>query len=219
MRVILDIALNELRILFKDRSIWINLVLIPIVLAVAVGYANGEGASGSSEGPRLPVDVLDNDNSALSQQFLADVRSANTRIVLCPMDNDEGNPCRLGDATLTPELAQQRLEDQTSLALLEIPAGFAETVSAGQASTITYRSNEAATAPSYILQAVQVATQKLGGAQAAVTIANDVSGDLSFLQFNDDADRAAFEESVREEAQTLWANEPITVNLVQAWRP
>jgi ABC-2 type transport system permease protein len=216
MRVIFDIALHELRILFNDRSIWINLVIIPIVLSVAVGFANGAGAGGSSDGPRLPVDVMDNDNSALSQQFLAEIRSANPRIVLCPMDNGEGDPCGVGDATLTLELVQERLEDQNALALIEIPAGFSETVNAGQPATITYRSNEDATAPSYILQAVQAATQKLGGVQAAVTVANDVTADLSFLEFSDDADRAAFGETVREQAQTLWASDPITVDFVQA---
>ena len=205
MRATIDIALNELRILFIDRSIWVNLVVIPIILSVAIGFANGAGSSGSSEGPRLRVDVFDNDDSTVSQQFLEDVRSANPRIVLCPVDNDEDDVCGFGDASFTPELAQQRLEDEVSLALIEIPAGFAESVNAGQPIAIIYRSNEDATAPSYILQAVQAAAQRVGGVQAAITVANDVSADLPFLQFEDDAERAAFEETVRQEAQTLWA--------------
>lgn len=216
MRAMLDIALNELRILFNDRSIWINLVIIPIILSVAVGFANGAGGGGSSDGPLLPVDVMDNDNSALSQQFLLDIRATNARIVLCPMDNGEDDPCGLGDATLTAELAQERLVDQNALALIEIPAGFEEAVNAGQPVSIIYRSNEDATAPSYILQAVQAATQKMGGVQAAVTVATDVTADLAFLQFEDDAERAAFEAGVREQAQTLWANDPISVDFVQA---
>jgi ABC-2 type transport system permease protein len=216
MRATIDIALNELRILFIDRSIWVNLVVIPIILSVAIGFANGAGSSGSSEGPRLRVDVFDNDDSTVSQQFLEDVRSANPRIVLCPVDNDEDDVCGFGDASFTPELAQQRLEDEVSLALIEIPAGFAESVNAGQPIAIIYRSNEDATAPSYILQAVQAAAQRVGGVQAAITVANDVSADLPFLQFEDDAERAAFEETVRQEAQTLWASNPIQVEFVQA---
>lgn len=216
MRAVIDIALNELRILFKDRSIWLNLVIIPIILSVAVGFANGAGNTISTEGPRLPVDVMDADNSALSQQFLADIRAANTRILLCPMDNGEGDPCGLGESSLTPELAQERLENQNALALIEIPSGFEEAVNAGQPVSIVYRSNEDATAPSYILQAVQAATQKLGGVQAAVTVANDVTADLPFLEFSDEADRAAFEEGVREQAQTLWTGNPISVNYVLA---
>jgi ABC-2 type transport system permease protein len=216
MRAILDIALNELRLNFKDPGIWLNLVIIPVAISVAVGFANGAGSGGGSSAPRLVVDVIDHDSSALSQQFLADVRAANERIVLCPVDNDDADVCGLGDADLTPENAQQRLEIQTALAQIEIPAGFADSVASGQPASIVYRSNEDITAPSYILQAVQAATQRVGGVQAAVNVASDTVSDLSILQFSDEADRAAFDQRVREQAQTLWESDPVRVDFVQA---
>jgi ABC-2 type transport system permease protein len=214
MRVIFDIALYELRILFADRGIWVNLVFIPIVISVAIAVATGGG--GSSGGARLRVDVLDDDHSARAEQMLTAVRDANTDIVLCPQDNNEDDVCALGEAALTPELAQKRLEEETSLALIEIPAGFTESLDSGQSGTIRYRSNEDVTAPGYLLQAVQAAAQRVSGAQTAVSVANDVAAGMPYLQFQDEADRAAFSEQVRAEAESLWASNPINVEFVQA---
>ena len=43
MRAILDIAINDLRIMFKDRSIWINLVIVPLVIVAVALAASGLG--------------------------------------------------------------------------------------------------------------------------------------------------------------------------------
>lgn len=215
MRVIWDIAFNDLRILFSDRGIWLNLVVIPIVLSVAVALANGAGSVGSGT-VRLRVDVLDDDASTHSAELLANIRAANTNLLLCPADNTEDDACELDNSPLTPELAQERLENETSLALIQIPAGFGDAIDTEQPTHIVYRSNEDVTAPSFILQAVQAGTQQMSGAQVAVAVAQDVIGDMSFLQFADEADRQAFTDAVRAEAQTLWANNPVRVEMVQA---
>ena len=214
MRAIINIALTELRILFNDREIWVNLIFIPIIISVAVAIASSGGSTPG--GARLRVDVLDDDQSARSQQLLAAVRSANTNIVLCPLDNNEDDVCALGEDALTPELAQQRLEQETSLALIEIPAGFTADIDSGETGTIRYRANEDVTAPSYILQAVQAAAQQVSGAQTAVSVASDVTADMPYLQFRDEADRAAFNDQIRAEAERLWSSNPINVEFVQA---
>jgi ABC-2 type transport system permease protein len=41
MRQLLTIAWNDLRLAFQERSIWLDLIVIPIVITVAVGFANG----------------------------------------------------------------------------------------------------------------------------------------------------------------------------------
>ncbi|NOG50312.1 MAG: hypothetical protein HND48_13455 [Chloroflexi bacterium] len=38
----LYIALNDIRIAFSDRSIWINLLVIPAALIFVIGLANGQ---------------------------------------------------------------------------------------------------------------------------------------------------------------------------------
>ncbi len=218
MRTIIDIALNDLRILLSNRSIWINLVFVPLVISYAVGYANGAGGSSTT---RLIVDVVTPavaaDQSALVDQFLSDIRAANPSIVLCPMNNDAGDICQLKGAALDETLAVDRLQKTTSLALIELPASFSADLSAGQNVTITYRSNEDTTAPSYILQAVQAAAQKLGGAQVAAQVGVGIASDLNAV--SSEADRAAFAETVRQNASQLWAQDPATVNYVVGQQP
>ncbi len=214
MRTVLDIALNDLRIIFKDRSIWLNLVLIPLVIAYVVGFANGAGDSGGDPtAPKLIVDVIDADNGTLAQQFLTDLREANANLVLCPMDNDESDVCQLGDATLDEALAQTRVQQQTSLALLEIPAGFTADINAGENVSVVYRSNEEAIAPSYILQAVQAVTQRLGGALTAARVGTDVAASLNVTE------DAALTDAIRERAGELWAQEPVQIAYTVARQP
>lgn len=216
MRLILDVALNDLRILFKDRGIWINLVIIPIVIAVVVGYVNGAGNSGAPSSVALLIDVLDLDGSATSTQFLAAVRESNPNLVLCPVDQTEADICRLGEDQISPELIRQRLEDKVSLAFLEIPVGFGDSLNRGEDVTLIYRANENAVAPSYILQAVQSAVTRYGGVQAAAQVGMQTADQIAFLQFSDDADREAFANTIRENADAIWATNPVSVTRVDA---
>ncbi|MFN8560147.1 MAG: ABC transporter permease [Anaerolineae bacterium] len=216
MRTVINIALNDLRILLSNRSIWINLLIVPVIISYAVGLANGVGGSGGNA-PRLLVDVIAGETGGQVDQFLADIRAANPSIVLCPMDNGGDDACGLRSAALDEMLATQRLKDETSLALIEIPVGFSAALEAGEAITIVYRSNEDASAPSYILQAVQASAQKLGAVQIATQVGANVAVELNIV--SGDADRAAFADAVRENASALWAQDPVQVDYVLGQQP
>lgn len=216
MRTVIHIALNDLRILLSNRSIWINLLIVPVIISYAVGLANG-GSGGAGNAPRLLVDVIAGETGGQVDQFLADIRAANPSIVLCPMDNGSDDACGLRGAALDETLATQRLKDETSLALIEIPAGFSADLEAGEAVTIVYRSNEDASAPSYILQAVQASAQKLGAVQIAAQVGANVAVKLNIV--SGDADRAAFADAVRENASALWAQDPVQVDYVLGQQP
>ena len=198
MRTLLDIARNDLYLIFKDRSIWLNLVIIPLVIAYVIGFATGGSSSSAPSAPRLIVDVTDADGGELAQVFMRDLRRVNESIVLCPQDNNADDVCQLGDAVFNDTLARERLENETSLALIEIPAGFTEAIHAGENAGIVYRSNENVVAPSYILQAVQAVTQRLGGALIASRVGAQVAAATLNLE---DAEFAA---DVRERAAALW---------------
>jgi ABC-2 type transport system permease protein len=214
MRAILDIAINDLRILFKDPGIWINLVVIPLILAYVIGAATGSMSSGAASAPTLIIDVINRDDGTLSQQFLADLKASNPNFLLCPQNNNAGDGCGLGDAAYDDAWAETRLQDQTSLALIDIPTGFSAAIDAGENASIVYRSNEDASAPSYILQAVQAETQRLGGSLLAARVGMDVTADLSGLTFANDAERAEFSEAIRQRAAELWAKNPARVEYV-----
>ena len=206
MRTTLDIAINDLRVLFKNRSIWINLLIMPLVIGYVIGVVSNGG--GGFSDAHLIVDVIDADQGALTQEFLSGLRTANSNLVLCPQDNDSGDICQLHAATLDETLAEQRLRDQTSLALIEIPADFSANINAGQNVSMVYRSNESASAPSYILQAVQAETQRLGGALIAARVGSDVAAKAFNLT------DPALSETIRANASAIWAQNPVTVDTV-----
>lgn len=215
MRKIIDIAINDLRIVFRERGIWINLLVIPIILSVVIGLANGAGASSdtASTGPSILIDVIDEDSSPLSGQFLDELRAANANFVLCPLDNNNGDVCQLGGNTFDAAQAETRLREQTSLALLELPAGFSAALESGTNVSIVYRSNEEATAPSYILQAVQATVQRFGASIVAGRVGGQVVADLPGIALGD-AERAQLVADIRQRAQTILNDQPSVVNAV-----
>ncbi len=215
MRKIIDIAINDLRIVFRERGIWINLLVIPIILSVVIGLANGAGGSSdtASTGPSILIDVIDEDSSPLSGQFLDELRAANANFVLCPLDNNNGDVCQLGGNTFDAAQAETRLREQTSLALLELPAGFSAALESGTNVGIVYRSNEEATAPSYILQAVQATVQRFGASIVAGRVGGQVVADLPGTALGD-AERAQLVADIRQRAQTILNDQPSVVNAV-----
>lgn len=209
MQKIWNVALNDLRVTFADRTVWISLVLLPVVLIFVIGLANG--GFGSSEAPRINVDVFDNDNGVLSAQFIEELRSANPTLRLCPMDNDESDPCGLDGAELQPETAEQRLRDNQISGVITIPAGFGEKALGGEPVSIEYLSDRNITEPSPVLQAIQAVIQRIGGASAAARIGVDVFEDAGF-EFADASDRATFKQAVYDRADEIWAGLPETVD-------
>jgi ABC-2 type transport system permease protein len=211
MRKIIDIMINDLRVFFREPGQIIGLVLIPLILTVGVGI--GTGGLGGSGTTSVRVDVIDNDSSDYSQQFLANLRAANSTLALCPFD-DSDNSCQLGD---TPALdlarSTERLRDDQTEAIIQIPAGFGAKVESGEPVEIVYSADESLTGPSYILQAVQAAAGKMGSAQVAATVGLSVAESFEALQFKEDADREAYRQAVYDRASELLRQNLVTVDL------
>lgn len=209
MDKIVTIAINDLRVFLKDRSNIIFLTLVPLVMTFIIGYVNGGGFGGASS--QLRVDLLDNDNSELSAQFIASLKEANSSLMLCPADNDENDGCNLGDnAGLTREQAEQRVKDGDTLALIEIPAGFGAAVESFQPVSLSYVSNEDFTAPGFIRQAVDAAVLRVNGAIVAARVGTDVAGQIEGITL-DAAEQADFTQQVYDRAAGIWAANPVSV--------
>src|SRR5512143_3867077 len=110
MDKIWSVAVNDLRVTFRDKSIWLTLVVIPLVIIFFIGIANG-GFGGGGGTVLLLVDTFDQDNSDLSAQLLANLKAANSSIVLCPADNNADDVCQLKGEKLTEALATKRVTD------------------------------------------------------------------------------------------------------------
>jgi ABC-2 type transport system permease protein len=221
MNKLLQVALNDLRVTFRERGIWINLALVPCVLIFAVGLANGAFDSGDSQ-PRVLIDVYDADASDVSAAFLDELRRANPTLVLCPMDDQvaesgaaEGDDavgrCALSDEPLDAELSLDRLDNGTIEAILEIPADFGGKVVAGEPVDVVYRSDEDPLQPSALLQSVQAALQPIGGASAAASAGIAIL-DSAGVTIDDET---AVREAINARAAALWAEQPITIAYTQ----
>jgi ABC-2 type transport system permease protein len=210
MAKLLTIAATNLRILFQNAGIWLNLLVLPIGIAFAVGLGNGASLGGGApEAPSVLVDVIDRDASAESAAFLSDLKAVNPNLLLCPQDNAADDRCGLGNASHDEALANERLEARQTLALLIIPQGFADALATGGDVTLVYRSNEDASAPSYIRQAVDATVQRWSAAQVAANVGADV-----FANFSPTAglDRSEVRTMLVEDATALWAEDPVRVN-------
>jgi ABC-2 type transport system permease protein len=211
MRIIFHIARHDVQVFLKNPGTLISMIVLPLVMAFALGL--GIGALNTAP-DRIRIDVMDNDQSDLSARFLNDLRDANTTLRLCPFDNTDDDYCQLdGDENLTEARAVERVANTTSLALIEIPAGFEERVQAGEQVSIIYRSNESALAPSYILQAVQASVQQIGRALVAAQIGANIADDT--LQLEGEAEREVFRQEVYDRAAALWAENPVSIDFRQ----
>jgi ABC-2 type transport system permease protein len=130
------------------------------------------------------------------------------------MDNGDDDICRLRGATLDEELAVARLAEETSLALIEIPAGFASALEGGDEVNIIFRSSEDASSPQYIVQAVQSVTRKFAGALVAARVGTDIANEEDALQFGDNAELAGYTTAIYDRAAEIWDEEPIKVDLI-----
>lgn len=207
MQRIISIAINDLRVYMRDPGSLIFLLAVPIGMTFVLGLAIGGGIGGGTT--QLRVDVLDQDNSALSAQFLDAVRAANSSLVLCPMDNTEDDFCQLGDDP-APDRArsEERVQNGTALALIEIPAGFEASVNAFEPVDIAYVSNENLTAPGYIQEAVNAALLRINGAVVAAQVGVSVAEEAGLLT---GANTQAFQQAVYEQAAVTWADNPVRV--------
>lgn len=209
MSSIWNIARNDVRIQLKDPGAIIGMFVIPMVMALVLGL----GLGGQGNVDQIRVDVIDNDNSTLSAQFLQDLRAANSTLVLCPVDNTADDFCDLGeDNTLTQESSISRLADNTALALIEIPSGFQSSLENNQPVAVNYRSNENASAPSYILQAVQAVIQRMSGAIVAANVGLNIADQTALLPSNDADTRSNFRQMVYDRAAGIWQTNPFSVD-------
>jgi ABC-2 type transport system permease protein len=176
MAKIMAIIRQDLRIFLTNRENLPSLLLVPAVMTVVIGLING-GAFGGVAIRRL--DVIDQDGSPASTQFLAAIRQANPGLTLCPMDNSSSDICSMdGLSSLSQSQALNRVADSTSLGLLEIPSGFGADLAAQKPTTLTFRSTSNLGTPQSALEAVQAALTQVNAAAVSAQIGLSVINKL-----------------------------------------
>jgi ABC-2 type transport system permease protein len=165
MRTIIAIIQQDLRIFLTQRSNLPGSLLTPAVMTVIIALVTGGAFSGKTI---LRLDIIDLDQTQASAQFLDAVRQANPGLTLCPVDNIPDDICSLGNANqLAENQALDRVANSTSLALLEIPAGFGASVDSQKPTTLTFRGSSNYGTSQSALEAVQAALAQVNAAAVA----------------------------------------------------
>jgi ABC-2 type transport system permease protein len=203
-----------LRVFFADMGNVAGLVVLPVVLTLILGIASGGGGASDI---RLRVDLLDLDNTPESAQILASLRTANASLYFCPMDDSETTNCNLeDDETLTLEVAQQRVRDGVTEALIVIPAGYAENLQAFEPIAIDYYSLADAVSGDIVLTALDAVVLEVNGAIVAarvgVQVGDNFDPDSQTPIFEDAAARAEFSQKIYDRAANYLAQKPLTID-------
>jgi len=177
MRSILTIILNDLKIFFSQRGNLPGLLVIPVLLTLVVGWSIGQIGGG---GPtRLRVDLIDLDRSAMSAQMIEDLRAANDAFVLCPLDNDEEDFCRLAEEPLQLERAIERARSGRTRALIVIPVGYADALENFERTAVDFYSLSDPMQPDPVLQSLNAVLQRASTASMIPGVAGALLDNLT----------------------------------------
>ena len=212
MKKMLTIAWTDLQIFFRRRGNLLSIFVLPVAFTLVLGYS----FSGGSGGPtRLRVDVLDEDQSARSAQFLDELRAADETLVLCPIDNNDEDFCGLEGSNLTRELGITRAENEETSGFLVIPAGYAAAITRGTPLTIDYYSTDDPSFPGIVAQAAQSVLEQVNSAVVAAQVGGAFLGSLTaLLALNPQSDPASLEQSIYQAATQRLEQRPPAVHYV-----
>lgn len=214
----LTITWNDLRIFFSQPGNWMSLGLLPVVFTLILGFAI---RGGPAEPSTLRVDVIDLDGQPRAQELLDELRQINDALLLCPLQNDAGDRCDLAGQPLNVARGLIRVRDDTSAALLVIPAGYTAALEKGAPIELTFYSAAFATASDPVRQSLETAVQHANSASLTASVASAVLDRISAQAGMEDAIhpwRDLFVAGIYTKTEILWAERPPAVRAVTSGR-
>lgn len=212
MRSIITITLYDLLRSFRQRETFLFGLLMPGLMMALLGVAMG----GSDNGATIYIDVLDEDGSALSEQFvtvLQDELQGDESFVICTYRAPANENCNL-DKDIAPadwrKTADDRLEDTDTFGAIIIEADFGDHLRAGEQAAVIFKSSGKLSAPTLAEQKIDAAISRMSGSVAIANLTVSVAED-SFGAFSSAEDRAAAFDTVRGQVETAWPDRPIRV--------
>lgn len=155
-RKALVIAGLQLRLIARDRSSFIWLLLVPIVFTTIVGAAFG-GFGSSGPAPKVPVAFVDLDHSTASSVFEQALRAEPALDVQTPSEAD----------------GRQQLKNQKIPVLIVIPRGFGVAVEAGTKTTVEVVRSAGQSSGYFLEQLVSNAAARVSTLAYAASVTTD----------------------------------------------
>lgn len=195
---ILALAFKDLKQLFQQWQTAFFLLIMPVVFTLMFGFMFG-GFGGGTEDPRLPVGVIDHDQSAFSAAYL-DLLAGSETVRMVP--DEEADETSLRAAVADGDLA----------GAVFIPAGFEAQLREGTTAQLTVVTDDAAPSVDIsVRNALLTAYSQLYNATLAASLSEEAYRQLAA------ADAEAYSDTYFEEGLTLalkaWDYPPVkTVN-------
>lgn len=211
MKNSLHITKVDLIVFLSDPANYVNLFIMPVILALVLGFAMG----GMGMPEHVRVDVINLDEGALSSEFLDQLHTVNNTLLLCPMDNDlhEESGCYLDQtegydagSPFTVEQSRQRIQDGYASALIVIPEEYSNHLRTTTVA-VEYYSRGGMAYSDAVFQSVRAAVQRIN----ATVVASRVGGGMFAALSPESADVDAFAQAVYTQSESLWENPPVTV--------
>jgi ABC-2 type transport system permease protein len=187
-RKALVVAGLQLRLIMRDRSSFIWLLLVPIIFTTLVGAAFG-GFGSSGPAPKVPVAFVDLDRSTVSSVFEQALRSESSLDVQTPSEAD----------------ARQQLKDDKISVLVVIPAGFGAAVENGTRVNVGLVRSAGASSGYFLEQLISNAATRVSTLAYAASVTTD---QLARWQTLDGSSRLAAWKGAFQTAATFLAAEP-----------
>jgi linearmycin/streptolysin S transport system permease protein len=159
MRTILNIAQNDLRIFFASRGNLIGLLLIPTIFVFVIGFAT------TVPERMFNITIIDEDNTAESQQFIAEVAESNSAFVI-------------NEGVLNLDEALVNVAEGSISAVIHIPENFAENIQNFQEVQIDYYSNTTPGSPEIVRQSIESVIGRWNGAVIAAQVGSQIADTL-----------------------------------------
>lgn len=196
MGKILTIAWNDVRIRFSYPSYMIFFLVLPLVFTAVLGGALAD--DGSDGDNRLPLLVVDQDESSLSNALLAELEQSEA----------------VRPVVKSAEEAEEAFEAEEAATLLTIPAGFAERLAAAEPVELDLQNMEG---DSGIVAVEQVLAAAVSRLEQVVTVAHiSVAEAETIRPFTSDHERTAYFEAGLELAQAAAEEGGLQVEQTQA---
>ncbi len=192
---IIDLAVKDLRQIARDRKSFMFLLVMPIAFTLLFGFAFG---GNSPADPRLPIGLLDQDNTAISRELATFLQ--NSEVV------------RIADSEQDVAGLEQQVVDETIVAAVIIPAGFQSSLLDGQAQPVTIVGGGQS---GFTIEGeVQSLAARIANAVQSANISTQFALDLGLVSGQNER-QAAFEQAFGQ-AMAKWQTPPVTIQQDQS---
>ena len=216
LKIIWNIAANDLRMFFSQTGNLVSLLLIPLGFTLVLGWTSGGGNDGLQQ---VRIDVLDQDQSEQSAHLLEEIRIANETLILCPMDNDVDDFCQLEGGSLELDGAILRAQEERTNGLIVIPAGYSQRLANFESVKIDFYAAGDPTLPNAVEETMNAVLQKMNTASLTAGVADallDNLGTQTGLGLLFGGVQAQFVDDLYQDAQSRITQRPAGVRYVSA---